>query len=29
MGRYDHITDWFKKRHDTLIAGGLKKSHGI
>jgi len=19
MGRYDHIIDWFKKRHDTLI----------
>jgi hypothetical protein len=19
MGRYDHIVDWFKKRHDTLI----------
>jgi hypothetical protein len=19
MGRYDHIIDWFKQRHDTLI----------
>jgi len=19
LGRYDHIIDWFKKRHDTLI----------
>ena len=19
MGQYDHIIDWFKKRHDTLI----------
>ena len=19
MGRYDHIIDWFKNRHDTLI----------
>jgi hypothetical protein len=19
MGRYDHIIEWFKKRHDTLI----------
>ena len=20
MGQYDHIIDWFKKRHDTLIG---------